>query len=287
MQYGFVFPQYEIEEDPLVIRDFVQAAEDLGYDYMMIYDHVLGADPDRPNWRGPYTDEHTFHEPFVLFGYLAGWTQTLEFMTGILILPQRQTALVAKQAAQVDLMTGGRLRLGVGVGWNWVEYDGLGQDFSKRGKRLDEQVEILRALWTQPLVTYAGEFHHIERAGIKPLPVQRPIPLWFGGGAEPALRRMARVGDGWATYTMPLDKAQAEIPRIRDYVAEAGRNPDDFGIDVRMNFNLHQRDAWGPFVQSWQDLHATHICANTLGSGLTKADEHLDYLKQFAAEIGI
>ena len=209
MKLGVVFPQTEIEHSPAAIRDYAQAAEDLGYDYLLAYEHVLGANPERPGgWRGPYTHLHSFFEPFVLFSYLAGLTHRLQFTTGILILPQRQTVLVAKQAATLDALSGGRLRLGIGIGWNAIEYEALGEDFHTRGRRIEEQVELLRLLWTEPLVSFQGREHILSDAGIKPLPVQRPIPIWFGGSSDPVLRRMARLGDGWMPNPLPVDRGQ-------------------------------------------------------------------------------
>src|SRR5882672_3039514 len=194
MKYGVVFPQTEFGNDVQAIKDYAQAAEGLGYDYLLVYDHVLGAHPGRePKLTGPYTHEHPFHEPMVLFGFLAGVTKRLQLTTGILILPQRQTVLVAKQAAEVDRLSGGRLRLGVGLGWNYVEYEALGEDFHTRGRRIAEQVEVMRRLWTEPLVTFEGKWHRIDRAGIRPLPVQQPIPVWMGGSAEPVIQRTARI----------------------------------------------------------------------------------------------
>jgi probable F420-dependent oxidoreductase len=204
MQYGVVFPQAEFGNDPQAIKDYAQTAEEFGYDYLLVYDHVLGAHPNRePKLTGPYTNEHPFHEPMVLFGFLAAVTTRLELVTGILILPQRQTALVAKQTAEVDVLTGGRLRLGIGIGWNYVEYGALGEDFHTRGRRAEEQIEVLRKLWTQPLVTHHTARHNIDNAGINPLPIQRPIPIWFGGAAEPALKRAAHLGDGWMPAGRP------------------------------------------------------------------------------------
>jgi probable F420-dependent oxidoreductase len=198
MRYGVVFPQIEFGNDPQAIKDYAQTAEDLGYDYLLVYDHVLGAHPDRePKLTGPYTHEHPFHEPMVLFGFLAAVTTKLQLTTGIIILPQRQTVLVAKQAAEIDVLSGGRMRLGVGLGWNYVEYDALGEDFKTRGHRVEEQVAVLRKLWTEPLLTYRGQNFKIENAGLNPMPVQRPIPLWFGGFTDPAIKRAARLGDGW------------------------------------------------------------------------------------------
>lgn len=286
MKLGFVFPHYEIENDPSAIRDLVQSAESVGYDYVMAYEHVLGANPDRPGgWRGPYTYQNAFHEPFVLFGYLAGLTQSIEFATGILILPQRQTALVAKQAAQVDFLTGGRLRLGFGVGWNKVEYDALGEDFSKRGKRIEEQVQLLRQLWQEELVTFDGDFDHIPDAGIKPLPVQQPIPIWFGGAADVVLKRMARLGDGWMPNTMPLDIAKQQVATLRSYLEDNGRDPAYFGVDVRLNLNQVARDEWDSYINAWRDLGMTHLCVNTLHSGFSTAKEHIEAIQSFIGAI--
>ena len=282
MKYGFIFPQYELPPDPIAIRDYVQAAESLGYDYLMTYEHVLGANPDRPGgWHGPYTYQHAFHEPFVLFGYLAGLTQTLEFATGILILPQRQTVLVAKQAAQVDVLSGGRLRLGVGVGWNKVEYDGLNEDYGKRGKRIEEQIALMRRLWTEPLVTFQGEFDRVDDAGISPLPLQQPIPVWFGGGADVVLKRMARLGDGWIPNTMPLDTAKSMVQKVRDYLQQVGRDPQTFGIDVRLNISSQERSTWEHYVETWRDLGMTHLCVNPLHAGLDTVDKQINLLRTF------
>ena len=232
MKIGVVFPQTEIGDDPAVIRDYAQAVEGMGYSHLLVYDHVLGAHPDRfeGKFRPPYTHETSFHEPFVLFGYLAAVTATLELVSGIVILPQRQTALVAKQAAAVDVLSGGRLRLGVGIGWNFVEYEALGENFRNRGRRMEEQIALLRKLWTEPLVDFAGRYHTIKQAGIKPLPVQQPIPLWMGGGADAVLQRIARIADGWFPQFRPDARATETLETLRKYIAEAGRRPEDVGI---------------------------------------------------------
>ena len=282
MKTGFVFPQTEIGSDPILIRDYVQAAEGMGYEYLLIYDHILGANPDRPGgWRGPYTHENTFHEPFVLFGYLAGLTQKLEFVTGILILPQRSTALVAKQAAEVDVLSGGRLRLGIGIGWNKVEYVAQGMNFHDRGKRSAEQVELLHQLWTKRLVTYEGEHHRVEDAGLNPMPVQQPIPIWFGGQADPVLERMARLGQGWMPNTMPFERAKPVIEKLHGYLESAGRKPEDFGMDIRVNVSTQSPDDWTPYIEGWRDLGATHVAVNTMGAGFSDPQEHLKMLQQF------
>lgn len=286
MRYGVVFPQIESPADPIAIRDYAQAVEGMGYDYLLVYDHVLGANPDRPGgWRGPYTYANPFHEPFVLFGYLAGLTQTLEFVTGILILPQRQTALVAKQAAQVAVLAGGRLRLGVGIGWNKVEYDALGQDFHTRGKRSAEQVRLMRALWSEPLVTFKGEFDQVEDAGINPLP-PAPIPVWFGGGAEPVLKRMAQIGDGWTPNSMPVETARPMIETLHGFLHEAGRNPADFGIDARIGLGRTPETEWAAWIEGWRSLGATHIGVNTMGMGHTTLNAHIADLRRFKETVG-
>ncbi|MFQ5436585.1 MAG: LLM class F420-dependent oxidoreductase, partial [Anaerolineae bacterium] len=199
MKIGLVYPQIEYSNDPIAIRDYAQTAEALGYDFIVAYDHVLGANPDRPGgWQGPYTYVNPFHDPFVMFSYMAAQTERIAFATGILILPQRETAVVAKQAATLDLLSSGRFRLGVGNGWNKVEFVALNQDFHTRGRRMEEQVQLLRRLWTEDLITYEGEWHTIPDAGLNPRPNRR-IPIWFGGGADAVLRRIARLGDGWMT----------------------------------------------------------------------------------------
>ena len=248
---------------------------------------MLGADPTAyPGQRFPYSFENTFHEPLVLFGYLAAITARLELVTGILILPQRPAALVAKQAAEVDVLSGGRLRLGIGVGWNRVEMAGLGFEFGNRGRRVDEQIEVMRALWTQPLVTYEGEFHQLRAVGINPLPVQRPIPLWFGGAAEPVLRRMARYGEGWIPNARTAEQAAPTLVRLRGLLAEAGRDPAAFGIDARLTVAREPRESWVDFVAAWQAAGATHLGINTMGAGLASVDEHLATLQAFMDKVG-
>lgn len=281
MKLGVVLPQTEIGDDPAVLRDYVQTAEHLGYDYVLCYDHVLGANPDREGgWKGPYTHESMFHEPFVTYGYMAAITQRIEFATGILILPQRQTALVAKQAAQLDRLSGGRVRLGIGVGWNAIEYESLNEDFSTRGKRSAEQVMLLRELWTKPLVTFHGEYHTISDAGLNPMPVQQPIPLWFGGGADAVLRRMAQLGDGWMPNTMSLEKLKPLYDTLQSYLAEAGRDLSTFGMDVRITSHHHEQSDWVLVVQQWQDAGATHLCVNTMGADMRGAD-HIRAIETF------
>jgi probable F420-dependent oxidoreductase len=284
MQLGVVFPQTEIGNDPAVIRDYAQAAEELGYGHVLAYDHVLGANPNRPGgWDRGYTFESAFHEPFVLFSYLAGLTSTLQFFTGILILPQRQTALVAKQAAALDVLSGGRLRLGVGVGWNAVEYESLGQDFHTRGRRMEEQITLLRRLWTEPLVTFEGRFERIPDAGINPLPVQRPIPIWMGGMSDVVQRRVARFADGWFPQRItPGPEAQELIQKVRDDARAAGRDPAALGIHVTHNAAGSSPEGWAAAAEAWQKLGLTHVSLNTMGAGLATPTDHIDAIRRFA-----
>jgi len=287
MKFGVVFPQTEIGADPSAIRAYAQTAESLGYDYLLTYDHVLGANPERPGgWRGPYTYKDMFHEPLVLFGYLAGLTQRIELVTGIIILPQRQTALVAKQAAEVDILSGGRMRLGVGLGWNQVEYQSLGEEFTNRGKRVEEQVTLLRELWTKPLVTLEGEYHTIPDAGINPLPLRRPIPIWCGGTADAVLERMARLADGWIANQTTPEKFRMAVEKLRGYLSQAGREPHTFGLDMRIALKTTPRDQWGKEVEVWRGLGVTHLCFNTMGAGLTSVQQHIDAIRDFKTEIG-
>jgi len=284
MRYGVVFPQTEIGKDPSAIRDFAQAAEELGYHHLLAYDHVVGANPaSRPGWRPPYTYKDTFHEPFVLFGYLAGLTKRIELVTGVIILPQRQTVLVAKQAAALDVLSGGRLRLGIGIGWNPVEYEALGENFKNRGRRSEEQVEVMRKLWTQELVTFEGEWHKITDAGLNPLPIQRPIPIWFGGGHDQTLRRVARLGDGWFPLLGPDDKCRAMIEKIRAYTREAGRDPRSVGIEGRIMIGQGSPEQWTKEIQAWKELGATHVTANTMKAGLSSPSGHVEAIRRFRA----
>lgn len=288
MHIGVILPQNEITADPIAVRDFAQAAEDLGYSHLSAFEHVVGADTrNRPNWTGPYDLDSLFHEPFVLFGYLAGLTQRLEFVTNILVLPQRQTAVVAKQAAEVDVLTGGRLRLGVGVGWNRVEYQSLGQDFTNRGKRSEEQIAVLRALFTQESVTFHGRWHHIEAAGINPLPVQRPIPIWIGGDVEPTLRRVGALGDGWFPQIPPDQSAQMALARLRDYARAAGRDPDRIGIEPRLHIANTTPEDWVRVVDAWRALGATHLSLLTMRAGLPSPQAHIDAIRRFKDAVAL
>jgi probable F420-dependent oxidoreductase len=281
MRVGVVFPQTEIGGDVGAVRAYVQRVEELGYRHVLAYDHVLGADPAvHTGWQGPYDLATTFHEPFVLFGYIAGLT-SLELVTGIIILPQRQTALVAKQAAEVDLLTHGRFRLGVGLGWNAVEYEALGQDFSTRGRRADEQVELLRLLWTEPSVTFRGRFDRVTGAGLAPLPVQRPIPVWFGGQSDPAYRRIGRLADGWFPQVPPGPKLDQARGVVEQAAAEAGRDPAGLGMEGRASWR-GDPGKLAEHAATWRDAGATHLSVNTMGAGLGTVDDHLRVLETAA-----
>ena len=290
MKIGVVFPQTDIGNDPAGIRDYAQSVEAMGYTYILAYDHVLGADRDRhTGLTGPYSHRDAFHEPFVLFGFLAAVTRRVELATGIIILPQRQTALVAKQAAAVDILSGGRLRLGVAVGWNFVEYEALGQDFTNRGKRIEEQIEVLRALWTKQLLTLEGRWHRISGAGINPLPVQRPIPIWMGGLSDAARRRAARVASGWiwSGAVRPGAEAQGLIDRVHAEVAAAGRDPSAFGIEARLVLAQLSPEQWAPEVSARRAMRGvTHLCVDTMRLGLTKPEQHIDTLRRFKEVAG-
>lgn len=275
MKLGLIYPQTELNGDPEAVRRIALAAEELGFDYLLAYDHVLGASHDRePKLTGPYTEHQPFHDPLVMFTYVAALTQRLEFATGVLILPQRQTALVARQAADLDLLSDGRLTLGVGTGWNYVEYDVLGQDFATRGKRLDEQIVFLRQLWSEPLMSFDGAFDSADRVALNPRP-RRPIPILLGGFADIALRRAARVGNGFIFADGAAD-AFAQVARLRELLGVAGRAQEPFELRCNMLRARTANDA-GETAVRWGDAGGTHAAVSTMGLGFTSADQHLDY----------
>jgi probable F420-dependent oxidoreductase len=285
VQIGVVFPQTEIGADIGAIRAYAQRVEELGFGHVLAYDHVLGADPAvHAPWTGPYDIDTTFHEPFVLYGYLAAFT-SLELVTGIIILPQRQTALVAKQAAEVDMLTGGRFRLGVGLGWNAVEYEALGKNFADRGRRIGEQVELMRRLWTERTVTFAGRYETVTGAGLAPLPVQRPIPIWFGGQSPRAYARIGQLADGWFPQ-MPPDGRLAEATDVIAQAArEAGRDPAAIGMEGRVSW--HDAAQLVDHVGRWQGVGASHVSINTMRAGLGSVDGHLQALAEAAEALGL
>jgi probable F420-dependent oxidoreductase len=284
MRIGVVFPQTEIGADAGAVRAYAEHVEELGFTHLLAYDHVVGADPKiHLGWDGPYDLHNTFHEPLVTFGYLAAVTTSLELVTGIVILPQRQAVLVAKQAAEVDLLSRGRLRLGVGLGWNAVEYEALGEDFSTRGKRCEEQVELMRKLWTEQTVTYHGTYHRVTGAGLAPLPVQQPIPVWFGASSPRACRRAGRLGDGWFPMVGPGPKLEQARQELAHAATEAGRDPAQIAMEGRVSWNGNADDM-ADGLRSWVEAGASHMSINTMGAGLASVDDHLAALST-AAEI--
>ena len=287
MRIGVVFPQTELGGDVAAVRAYGEAVEDLGFTHLLAYDHVLGADPAvHREWAGPYDVTTTFHEPFVMFGYLAAIT-SIELVTGIIILPQRQTALVAKQAAEVDLLTGGRFRLGVGLGWNPVEYEALGQPFDQRGRRMTEQIRLLRALWTEPSVTFAGTYDRVTAAGLAPLPVQRPIPIWIGGSSDPAYRRIGALADGWFPQIRPGPDLDRALDIIRGAAADAGRAAATIGMEGHVTWQPDDADRFARQVERWRSAGATHLTIDTMYTGRANVDEHLHALGLAAQACGL
>ncbi len=282
VQIGVVFPQTEIGADVGAIRAYASRVEELGFAHLLAYDHVVGADPEvHQGWRGPYDLSTTFHEPFVLFGYLAALT-SMELVTGIVILPQRQTVLVAKQAAEVDVLTRGRFRFGIGIGWNGVEYEALGKAFTDRGRRVEEQVALLRRLWTEQSVTFDGRDETVTGAGLAPLPVQRPLPVWFGGSSPRAYERMGRLADGWFPQVPPNEKL-AEAKEIVDRAAvAAGRDPASIGMEGRVSWGDGGVDRVLDHLGRWREAGASHVSVNTMNAGLGSVDEHLAVLADVA-----
>ncbi len=290
MEVGVVFPQTELGADPVAIRDFVQAIEGIGYDSVFVADHVLGADTrfhDHP-LLSRYSYQSVVHEPLTLLAYMAAITTHLILATGVIILPQRQTALVAKQAAEVDVLSQGRVRFGIGVGWNAVEYEALGQDFANRGARYDEQIEVLRALWTQETVDFHGAWHDITHAGINPLPVQRPIPIWLGVGstltrrpADRVLRRIGRLADGWCPHMNADANGEEPIARIHQFAREAGRDPATLSLEGRIWLRDKTPAEWAQNIHDWQRIGATHLVVESRQGGLTFPDQHLAALRRF------
>jgi probable F420-dependent oxidoreductase len=286
MKIGTTFPQLEIGADPATLAAYAKRIEAAGYEHTLVYDHVLGVDPDWSDWEGPYTNADRFHEPLTTLSYLAGQTDSLAFVTGILILPQRQTALVAKQTAQVDVLSEGRLRLGVGVGWNPYEYVGLGEDFGERGKRIEEQIEVLRRLWTEDVVEFDGEFHDLREVGINPRPVQQPIPLWMGGRADPVKRRIGRTADGWIPLLQPGEALEGHLADIRKAAADAGRDPDEIGVHGWVAAVPGETDDLIERAREWADLGADYLAVNTMDVGLETPEAHIEHGERVADALG-
>jgi probable F420-dependent oxidoreductase len=287
MQIGAVYPQIELRGDPSAVRLLGLAVEELGFDYLLAYDHVLGAvHANRtPQLTGPYTEHDPFHDPFVMFAYLAAITERLQFATGILILPQRQTALVARQAADLDLLSGGRLRLGVGIGWNHVEYEALGMEWKTRGARQGEQVEVLRRLWTQDLASFDGRFHKFKEVSILPQPVQRPIPIWFGGSSDAAVTRAARLGDGWMPIMTPDAKGEQTLAGLREKLKSFGRDPAQFGIEGWLRMYENDPQHWAAAADGWRRLGADMVMLYPMYR-VGGTDAQIEMLRRFKEAVG-
>ena len=284
MNIGIIYPQTELGGDPEGVRRIGLAAEELGFGHLLAYDHVLGSPHDRePRPAGPYTDKHPFHDPLTMFAYLAAITSRIELVTGVIILPQRQTALVARQAADVDLLSHERLRLGVGIGWNHVEYEALGQDFRTRGKRVEEQIALLRAFWAEPLVSFDGRFDHVDRAALNPRPA-RAIPIWMGGFADVAMARAARIADGFI-FADGAGDAFEMLPRLRQLLGEAGRDPASFPVQCNM-LTAKSAVAAAERAARWRDQGGSHAAVSTMGRGHVCIEAHLDYIGEVAAVLG-
>jgi probable F420-dependent oxidoreductase len=287
LKVGVILPQIEIGGDVGAVRAYAEAVTELGYSHILVYDHVLGADPDvYQGWEGPYDVDSTFHEPFVLFGHLAAITP-LELVCGIIILPQRQTALVAKQAAEIDILSRGRFRLGVGLGWNPVEFEALGADFSNRGARIGEQVQLLRLLWTQRSVSFDGRYEKVLGAGIAPPPIQRPIPIWFGANSEPALRRAGRLADGWFPRMNPGPELDAALRALHEGAREAGRDPSEIAIEGRLGVNPNDVERLVSKVESWKTVGASHVTLDTMRRDLDGVDGHIEALRLAAEALAL
>ncbi len=283
MKIGVVFPQTEIGADPGGLRAYAEAAEALGIDYILFYEHILGADVNSHQpWKGVYDARHMFHEPFVLFGFLAACTKRIEFVTGVVVSPLRQTALLAKQAAEADVLSNGRVRLGIGVGWNQVEYEALGVDVHKRGAIQEEQIEVMRQLWTKPVVTFKGRFHTITAAGLNPMPVQRPIPIWMGTYSERGLRRAGRFADGIIPAGPGLsDRLKDIVNAFRRHAKEAGRDPAKLGIDASVVLANSTPEQCAANALEWKAFGATHVRINTMDCGLKGAQAHIEAMRQW------
>lgn len=286
MKIGIVFPHNEIGTDPEAIKDYARGAEELGADHMLIYDHVLGADPNRPGgWSGPYDKDIAFHEPFTTFAFMAAVTKSIEFVSAVLILPQRQTALVAKQAAQLAILSNYRFRLGVGTGWNQVEYEALNVPFAHRGSRQSEQIQLIRDLWKNDSFSFNGKYHTITQASILPRP-EKPIPIWFGGGVPALLKRCARLGDGWIPIGVPNESSAQSIETIKKEREKNGLSWEGFGIQAQVQYRGGNPDLWKTHFDRWKDLGCTHIAVATHNAGNSTVSEHLNAAQQYFDAVG-
>jgi probable F420-dependent oxidoreductase len=284
MQLNAFFPTRDIGTDPAKIRDWAQAAQDLGYAYIEVPDHVFGATA-RDGWTPLYNDKDTFHETFVTLGFLAAVTDRIKLSSGILISPQRQTGLIAKQAAEVDILCGGRFRLGIGVGWNHVEYEALGTDWKTRGARQAEQVEVLRRLWCEDLVSFKGRFHDLREVNILPRPVQQPIPIWFGGISDAAVARAARLGDGWMPIAAPDAETERKLASLREQLKANGRDPARFGIEAWLRMHEPDPQRWAAAADGWGKLGADMVMLYPMYR-IASFDAQIDLLRRFKEVAG-
>ena len=283
IQFGAYFPTRDMPPDRAAIRDWAQAAEGMGYDYIEVSDHVLGADRAAlPDFKGNYDLDDSFHETFATLSFIAGVTEKVALSTGILILPQRQTALVAKQAAQVDILCGGRLRLGVGVGWNPLEYEALGQEWKTRGRREAEQIELMNRLWTERAVSFEGRFDRVRHSGLNPLPIQRPIPIWLGGASDATLKRAAKYAQGWIPLSNPDEETRGRIATLHRYLRDEGRDPAAFGLECWIRIRNGGPDEWRAAVDSWRALGVTHVTFYTSGQGYGPLDKQIEAMRRFS-----
>ena len=281
MEIGAVFPHNEIGTDPQAIKDYAQGVEELGITHLLIYDHVLGADRDRPGgFEGPYDKDVAFHEPFTTFAFVAAVTKKLDMITTVMILPQRQTVLVAKQAAELAILSNNRFKLGIGVGWNAVEYTGLNENFKNRGKRQEEQVELMRLLWESEVLEYKGDYHHIDKASINPRP-SKSVPIWFGGGAPQLIERCADLGDGWIPLMGPNEAARKTLAIIKEKRESKGLNWDNFGVQAQAQYAGGDAERWNKHAEKWRNLGASHLAIATHNAEPTNVDGHLGRIKEY------
>ena len=281
MEIGAVFPHNEIGTDPQAIKDYAQGVEELGITHLLIYDHVLGADRNRPGgFEGPYDKDVAFHEPFTTFAFIAAVTKNLDMITTVMILPQRQTVLVAKQAAELAILSNNRFKLGIGVGWNAVEYVGLNENFKTRGKRQAEQVELMCLLWESEVLEYKGEYHHIDKASINPRPSEN-VPIWFGGGAPQLIERCADLGDGWIPLMGPNEAARNTLEEIRAKREAKGLDWNNFGVQAQAQYAGGDPDRWNKHAEKWRDLGASHLAVATHNAEPTNVDGHLSRIKEY------
>ena len=281
MEIGAVFPHNEIGTDPQAIKDYAQGVEELGVTHLLIYDHVLGADRDRPGgFEGPYDKDVAFHEPFTTFAFIAAVTKKLDMITTVMILPQRQTVLVAKQAAELAILSNNRFKLGIGVGWNAVEYTGLNENFKNRGKRQEEQVELMRLLWESEVLEYKGDYHHIDKASINPRP-SKSVPIWFGGGAPQLIERCADLGDGWIPLMGPNEAARKTLAAIKEKRKSKGLDWDNFGVQAQAQYAGGDAERWNKHAEKWRNLGASHLAIATHNAEPTNVDGHLVRIKEY------